>query len=71
MLINPLLLVVIIIVAILVGWFARKQLEKVRPDEVARADRMGNAAVDQSSAFVQSAEQRARDAVTRARDSNG
>jgi len=63
MLINPLVLLVIVIVALLVGWFARKQLVKIRPDEVARADVYGNTAVDKTSSFVQSAEARARAAV--------
>lgn len=63
MLINPLVLLVIVIVALLVGWFARKQLVKIRPDEVARADVYGNTAVDNTSAFVKSAEARARAAV--------
>lgn len=56
MLINPLVLILIVIVALLVGWFARKQLVKIRPDEVSMLDRQGNASVD----FVQGQYDRAK-----------
>jgi len=61
--INIFVLLVIIIVALLVGWFARKQLVKIRPDEVARADRYGNTAVDSTSEAIVAARKRAQDAM--------
>lgn len=56
--INLFVLLALVVVAFALGWFARKQLSKIRPDEVARADRYGNTAVDQTSAAIQSARER-------------